>query len=91
MNVLVAIIDDGRRTRAISAGVTREIAASGQVLEIGKTPSERVVAAAQQIAPGAPPLLAFRYYDAQTAASILEPELMLDDAGTKMGRPIRAD
>ena len=62
------------------ARLTREVAASGQVLEIGQTPSERV-APPKQIAPGPPPLLAFRYYDAQQRHRFSNTELMLDDAG----------
>ena len=60
--------------------LTREVAASGQVLEIGKTPSERVAPPAQ-IAPGPPPLLSFRYYEAQQRHRFSNTELMLDDAG----------
>ena len=60
--------------------LTREVAASGQVLEIGNTPSERV-APPKEIAPGPPPLLAFRYYDAQQRHRFSNSELMLDDAG----------
>ena len=60
--------------------VTREVAASGQVLEIGQTPSERV-APPPLIAPGPPPLLSFRYYDAQQRHRFSNTELMLDDAG----------
>jgi len=62
------------------SSVTREIAASGQVLEIGQTPSERV-APLPQIAPGPPPLLSFRYYEAQQRHRFSNTELMLDDAG----------
>lgn len=60
--------------------MAREVAASGQVLEIGKTPSERVTPP-RQIAPGPPPLLAFRYYEAQQRHRFSNTELMLDDAG----------
>jgi hypothetical protein len=59
---------------------TREIAASGQVLELGRTPSERVTPPAE-IAPGPPPLLSFRYYEAQLRHKFSNTELMLDDAG----------
>jgi len=58
----------------------REIAASGRVLELGRTPSERVAPPAG-IAPGAPPLLSFRYYEAQQRHRYSNTELMLDDAG----------
>ena len=60
--------------------LTAEVAVSGQVLEIGKTPSDRVATPAL-IAPGAPPLLAFRYYEAQQRHRVSNSELMLDDAG----------
>jgi len=60
--------------------LTGEVAASGQVVEIAISPSERV-APALQIAPGAPPLLAFRYYEGQARHRFTGTELMLDDAG----------
>ena len=60
--------------------LTRDVAVSGQVLEIGNTPSARV-SPPRQIAPGAPPLLAFRYYEAQQRNRLSNSELMLDDAG----------
>jgi hypothetical protein len=60
--------------------LTREVAASGQVLELAVSPSERVAPPAW-IAPGAPPLLAFRYYEAQRRHQFSNTELMLDDAG----------
>lgn len=66
---------DGDLTR-----LTGEVAASGQVVEIAVSPSERV-APAPQIAPGAPPLLAFRYYEGQARHRFTGTELMLDDAG----------
>jgi hypothetical protein len=60
--------------------LTKEVAASGKVLEISKSPSERV-APPREIAPGSPPLLAFRYYEAQQRHRVSNSELMLDDAG----------
>jgi len=60
--------------------LTREVAASGQVLELAAPPSERV-SVPSQIAPGAPPLLAFRYYEGQQRHRFNGTELMLDDAG----------
>lgn len=60
--------------------ITREIAASGQVVELAARPSDRVTLPAQ-IAPGAPPLLAFRYYEGQQRHRFNGTELMLDDAG----------
>jgi hypothetical protein len=60
--------------------LTKDIAASGQVLEIGDTPSARI-SPPIQIAPGPPPLLSFRYYEAQQRHRVSNTELMLDDAG----------
>ena len=78
MNVLILLMM-AANTGDLSR-LTREVAASGRVLEIGKSPSERI-APPRQIAPGAPPLLAFRYYDAQQRHRLSNSELMLDDAG----------
>ncbi len=78
MNILILLMM-AANTGDLSR-LTKEVAASGQVLEIGKTPSERV-APPKQIAPGPPPLLAFRYYDAQQRHRFSNTELMLDDAG----------
>jgi hypothetical protein len=78
MNVLILMMM-AADTNGLSR-LTREVAVSGQVLEIGNTPSARV-APPRQIAPGAPPLLAFRYYEAQQRHRLSNSELMLDDAG----------
>ena len=60
--------------------LTKEIAASGQVVELAVKPSERV-SPPPQIAPGQPPLLSFRYYEGQQRHQFSNTELMLDDAG----------
>ena len=60
--------------------LTKEIAASGQAVEVAIPPSERV-APPPQIAPGPPPLLSFRYYEGQRRHRFSNAELMLDDAG----------
>ena len=60
--------------------LTKEIAASGQAVELATPPSERVAPPAA-IAPGPPPLLAFRYYEGQQRHRFSNTELMLDDAG----------
>jgi hypothetical protein len=68
---------------AAGADVTvasRQVAASAQVLQFGVTPSERVAPPAW-IAPGPPPLLSFRYYEAQQRHRYSNTELTLDDAG----------
>ena len=58
----------------------REVAASGQLVGLATSPSNRV-SVPPQIAPGAPPLLAFRYYEGQQHHRFNGTELMLDDAG----------
>ena len=60
--------------------LTKEIAVSGQVVELATPPSERVDPPAE-IAPGPPPLLSFRYYEGQQRHRFSNAELMLDDAG----------
>jgi len=60
--------------------MTKEIAASGQAVELAATPSQRV-APRPEIAPGPPPLLSFRYYEGQQRHRFSNAELMLDDAG----------
>ena len=60
--------------------LTRDVAASGQVVGLATRPSDRV-AVPPQIAPGAPPLLAFRYYEGRDRHRFTGTELMLDDAG----------
>ena len=60
--------------------LTKEIAASGQVVDLAVKPDERV-SPPVQIAPGQPPLLSFRYYEGQQRHRFSNTELMLDDAG----------
>lgn len=60
--------------------LTSEVAASGQVVELATPLSERV-SPRPQIAPGAPPLLSFRYYEGRAHHRFTGMELMLDDAG----------
>ena len=60
--------------------LTKEIVASGRAVELATPPSERVAPTAA-IAPGPPPLLAFRYYEGQQRHRFSNAELMLDDAG----------
>jgi len=57
-----------------------EISQSGRVLEIGET-RERLADPRTQIAPGAPPLLAFRYFEGADRNRFGKLDLMLDDAG----------
>lgn len=57
-----------------------EIAQSGSVLEVGER-EERLADARRRIAPGAPPLLSFRYFQGMERGRFGNLDLMLDDAG----------
>ncbi|MGA7236939.1 MAG: hypothetical protein WBY44_14730 [Bryobacteraceae bacterium] len=56
------------------------IALSGRVVNISESPSERLAPQAL-IAPGAPPVLSFRYFDATDRGRFGNLGLMTDDAG----------
>lgn len=58
----------------------RQVAESGHVLQIAENPSERV-SPPPQIAPGAPPLLSFRYLEGQDRHRFGRLGLVMDDAG----------
>ncbi len=58
----------------------QEIARSGRVLEIGEA-RERLADPRLRIAPGAPPILAFRYFLGADRHRFGKLEVMLDDAG----------
>jgi hypothetical protein len=57
-----------------------DIARSGRVVEIGEFRA-RVDDPRKEIAPGAPPLLAFRYFAGADRHRFGKLDLMLDDAG----------
>lgn len=54
----------------------KEVAASGRVLSLVPVADERI-----RIAPGAPPLLTFRYLDGRQRGRFGGLDLVLDDAG----------
>jgi len=56
------------------------IALSGRVVSMAEPPSERLSPPAL-IAPGAPPVLSFRYFDASDRGRFGNLGLMTDDAG----------
>jgi hypothetical protein len=58
----------------------RQIAESGRVAEAVETPSQRVTPK-PRVAPGAPPLLSFRYYEGKQHHRFGDLDLVLDDAG----------
>lgn len=57
-----------------------EIARSGQVVEIAEPVSERAEPP-RRLAPGDPPLLAFRYFEGKDRHRFGQLDLMMDDAG----------
>jgi hypothetical protein len=60
--------------------VIDDIVQSGRVLEIGEN-EQRLRDPRTDIAPGAPPLLAFRYFQGVDRHRFGKLDLMLDDAG----------
>jgi hypothetical protein len=58
----------------------KQTAESGRVLTLADPPSERL-SSRPQIAPGAPPLLSFRFFEGQQRHRFGELDLVIDDAG----------
>ena len=56
------------------------ISVSGRVVDISEPPSERV-SPPKVIAPGSPPVLSFRYFDAADRGRFGNLGLLMDDAG----------
>ena len=56
--------------------LVKEVAESGRVLTLVREPDDRI-----RIAPGAPPLLAFRYLEGRQRGRFGGLDLVLDDAG----------
>ena len=77
--LLLAAAADTDPEKAISR-LIQEIAASGRVVELRVSDSERVTPPAQ-IAPGAPPLLSFRYFEGKDRHRFGRLDLVMDDAG----------
>ena len=63
-----------------SESLIKQVAASGRVLELALTPSERLSSPAQ-IAPGSPPLLSFRFFESKDRHRSAWLDLVIDDAG----------
>lgn len=57
------------------------VARSGRVVEAGVSVRERMEDRLKDVAPGAPPLLAFRYFDGAEKHRFGKLDLMVDDAG----------
>ena len=58
----------------------RQVVASGRVLEIAVSPSERL-SRGPQVAPGVPPLFSFRFFEGKQRHRFGELHLVIDDAG----------
>ncbi len=58
----------------------RDIVQSGAIVDAGET-AKKVEDPRKQIAPGAPPLLSFRYFQGADRGRFGNLDLMLDDAG----------
>ena len=65
---------------ARTAALIRQVADSGQVVEIATLPTERLTPSAR-IAPGAPPLVSFRAFEGKLRHRFGDLDLVLDDAG----------
>jgi hypothetical protein len=65
---------------AVSSDLIRQAAESGRVVGCAESPSERV-SPPTLLAPGAPPVLSFRTFDATERGRLSEVGLMTDDAG----------
>ena len=64
----------------VIALLIQAIVLSGRVVNVSESPSERL-APPTLIAPGAPPVLSFRYFDATDRGRFGNLGLMTDDAG----------
>jgi hypothetical protein len=62
------------------AELTEAVARSGRVVDMADSPSGRL-APPPLLAPGAPPVLSFRYFDASDRGRFGNLGLMTDDAG----------
>jgi hypothetical protein len=61
-------------------GLLLQVGASGRMVSIGESPSQRI-AALPKLAPGQPPLLTFRYFEGKDRRRFTGLDLVLDDAG----------
>jgi hypothetical protein len=57
-----------------------QLSASGRTVSIAESPSQRI-ARLPPLAPGQPPLLAFRYFEGKDRRRFNGLDLVLDDAG----------
>ena len=60
--------------------LVRQVALSGRVLQIDTAASERLLPP-REIAPGAPPLVSFRFFEGKERHRFSGLDLVIDDAG----------
>ena len=77
--LLAAAAADTERDQAAQR-LIQEIAASGRIVELLVRDSDRVTTV-KEIAPGAPPLLSFRYFEGKDRHRYGRLDLVMDDAG----------
>ncbi len=63
-----------------TAALVKQVAESGRVLELAQPPSQRIAPPAK-VAPGAPPLLTFRFFEGKQRHRFDDLGLVIDDAG----------
>jgi hypothetical protein len=78
MMLLAQEPDTGREAQI--RGLIEAISQSGRVLEAGEV-RDRLEDPRKQIAPGAPPILSFRYFQGADRHRFGKLDVMLDDAG----------
>lgn len=80
--VLLTLLTAAAETQRDQAAqrLIRGIAESGRILQIAENPSERA-SPPRRIAPGAPPILAFRYLEGKQRHRFGKLDLVMDDAG----------
>jgi hypothetical protein len=60
--------------------LVHQVALSGRILDIG-TPSSERLSPTDRIAPGAPPLVSFRFFEGKERHRFSGLDLVIDDAG----------
>ncbi len=78
--LVVLLFGGAPETPQTSGAAMDAIIASGRCASLPETPSQRV-APLREIAPGAPPLLSFRYYEGAQRRRFGNIDVVLDDAG----------
>src|ERR1041384_1639713 len=70
----------GSTMTPLGLGLMLQIGASGRMVSLAESPSQRI-AAFPKLAPGQPPLLSFRYFEGKDRRRFTGLDLVLDNAG----------